>query len=91
MTDNIIEIGKKPELLPAEEFTCDKCFHGVPQQGGIMCKRNPPQVLLVPMAPKIAGGDATLTFQSVRPMLPPNDTCGEWESKEEMEDGTPTP
>lgn len=85
MNDNIIETGNKPDIITPEEFTCGKCFHGVPQRGGVMCKRNPPQVLLVPMPPKVVGGDATLTFQSVRPLLPENDTCGEWESKEEVE------
>lgn len=83
---DIIEIpNKKPETPAVEEFTCIHCFHGTPQNGAIMCKRNPPQVLLVPMAPKVVGGDPSLTFQSVRPMLPENDTCGEWESKEEIE------
>lgn len=77
-------------------LTCENCFYwheiqDVANDSGIvakqrkgMCKVNPPNATLVPVQGAL--GQSGMAVLSFRPECSHDDTCGEWEPREQEEE-----
>ena len=67
---------------------CGSCAHGEPSSmapGGIDCRRNPPQIVLLPGPPSIERpNQPTINIQALHPTLAPNHHCGEFAPRESL-------
>lgn len=66
-------------------MTCDKCRFsrpvaesGGPDQG-YQCRRHPPQVIAGVVPPAVHGGHAGMHVQTVFPVVPAGEWCGEYQ------------